>query len=210
MDNLNQHIRSLTADRHSPEARALYMALLKYIQGRVKNVTRNRASGMFSVAEKEDIVADVLLQLMTGSLVQFRGETIPELYAYVRTITDRRIWRVMGRRIKERDLLRRSQIVAEVFQNRSQEGPDKGVEMDPEVPLSEEDEGYLTALLRAGSKAEFARQNTLSRAAVTQRVKRIMKRIESLTVADQLAVEVWLNKTARQVVGEQSLESLVS
>lgn len=198
MADLRDQIRQLTADRRSPEARALYATLAKYVERRTWRVVRHAASDLLPPSEVEEVVADVLLQLVTGALLQFRGETIGELMAFVRTVTDRRLWRVIKKRVKDKRMI-------EALQPRdsSREAtlrPDELVCIVPDPPLSQEDEAYLTALLQAGSKAELARKRSLSRAAVTQRVQRIQKRIQKLDPGDRMAVQTWLEHTARQVL----------
>lgn len=206
MSTIQENIRDLMINRNSPEAMELYMLLMKYAHKRVLYITKTCGSDRLTHPEVEDLVSDVMLQLINGSLAQFRGSTIPELIAFVRTVTDRRIWRTRTKRIKDRELLKRIRTTREDALATASELPDDIVEFEPETPLNQEDEKYLEALIRAGSKAEYARQNDISRAAVTQRVKRIVKRIESFTQADQLAVESWLNRMARNALLDPSLE----
>lgn len=201
MDGIREQIRQLTSNRRSPEARALYGTLAKYVERRVNRVVRHAASDLISRSEQEEVVGDVLLQLVTGALVQFRGQTIGELMAFVRTVTDRRLWRVIKKRVKDKRLM--EALSPDGAQRELALRPDQLVRMVPDLPLSDEDEAYLTALLQAGSKAELARQRSLSRAAVTQRVQRIQRRIKALGPQQQLAVESWLEHTARQVLEAQ-------
>ena len=205
MSSIQENIRHLMINRHSPEAMELYMLLMKYTHKRVLYITKTCGSDRLTYPEIEDLVSDVMLQLINGSLAQFRGSTIPELIAFVRTVTDRRIWRTRTKRIKDRELLNRIRSTREDALATTIDSPDDLVEFEPETPLNQEDEKYLEALIRAGSKAEYARQNDISRAAVTQRVKRIVKRIESFTQADQMAVESWMNRMARNALLEPVL-----
>jgi len=161
-------------------------------------VVRHAASDLLPASEVEEVVADVLLQLVTGALNQFRGETIGELMAFVRTVTDRRLWRVIKKRVKDKRMM--ESLEPEGSSREAALRPDQLIRIVPDLPLSEADEAYLTALLQAGSKAELARRKSLSRAAVTQRVQRIQKRIKALEPSDQLAVDAWLEHTARQVL----------
>ena len=62
-----------------------------------------------------------------------------------------------------------------------------------ESPLSEADQAYLRQLLAAGSKAELARRAGVSRAAVTQRVQRIRRRVAELAPRERSSHEVWLH-----------------
>lgn len=206
MADIQEQIRHLTINRHTPEALELYTLIMRYTHKRILYVTKSIGTDRISAAEIEDLVSEVMLQLINGSLVQFRGQTVPELIAFVRTVTDRRIWRNRTKRIKNQEMLKRVRTDAEDTLGTKNVAPDSLVEFEPETRLSEEDERYLIALLRAGSKAEYARQQQQSRAAVTQRVKRIIKRIEALTQADQLAVESWLQRMARSALNEVSVD----
>ena len=203
MAGLRDQIRQLTSDRRSPEARALYGTLAKYVERRTHNVVRHAASDLLATSEVEEVVADVLLQLVTGALLQFRGDSVGELMAFVRTVTDRRLWRGIKKRIKNKRMLEALPNEGALYEAAALR-PDQLVRIVPDLPLSEADEAYLTALLEAGSKAELARQRSLSRAAVTQRVQRIQKRIASLEPKDQMAVDAWLEHTARQVLERQA------
>lgn len=209
MDDLHSPIRHLAANRHSPEARALYDTLARYVQKRVRHLARSSVADLFTDSELDELVGDVLLQLMTGSLAAFRGDTVPELIAYVRTITDRRCWRVARKRIQERDMLReaethaRRDLAARPWSSRDVQ-PDQVIEFVPDTPLSDKDADYLAGLLRAGSKAAYARQHNLSRAAVTQRVKRIQSRIAAMAPGEQMAVDVWLRREAREALHDEA------
>lgn len=203
MSEIRDQIRQLALDRHSAESKALFITLIKYVESRVKTVARNTASDLLAGSELEEIVSDVMLQLMSGSLAQFRGGTLPELLAYVRTVTDRRLWRVGRRKIKERKALELLDAEVSRAWSRTIAPPDEQVVIIPETPLSEQDQVYLRDLLHAGSKAAYARENSLSRAAVTQRVQRIRKRIDALDAMEQMAVDAWLRHTARNVLSEQ-------
>ena len=191
----------LLSDRHAPEARALFEVLMRYIHNRVRHATRSRV-GKISAAEKEELVSDVLLQLMRGSLAAFRGETLPELLGFVRTITDRTVWRAL--RSSDRDQIVSYELDDERVAS-SELGPDRA-EFVGDSPLPETDQAYLMQLLQAGSKAEFARRSGVSRAAVTQRVQRIRTRVAALAANDRMAHEVWLKQSARTVLEDEALE----
>ena len=190
----------LLSDRHAPEARALFEVLMRYIHNRVRHATRSRV-GRISAAEKEELVSDVLLQLMRGSLAAFRGETLPELLGFVRTITDRTVWRAL--RSSDRDQIVTYELDDERVAS-SELGPD--AEFVGDSPLPDTDQAYLMQLLQAGSKAEFARRSGVSRAAVTQRVQRIRTRVAALAANDRMAHEVWLKQSARTVLEEEALQ----
>jgi DNA-directed RNA polymerase specialized sigma24 family protein len=196
--DLRRQLRLLLADRRSPEARALFDVLCRYAHRRVAIVSRH-CGGALVESEQEEAVAETLLQLMQGSLAAFRGETLPELLGFVRTIADRTTWRIIRRRDRERALIQGESALVEDW-SASLPRPDAHVETVPASPLPEPDQAYLLELLQAGSKAELARRAGVSRAAVTQRVQRIRTRIAELPAMARLAHEVWLNQAARHVV----------
>ena len=188
MSELTQRIEEVLADRHTPEARALYEILLKYIDRRAHSVWRRRYRDVLTASEVEEVVAEAMTRLMLGSLVRFRGETLASLYAFVRTITDRTLKESVHRRLRERRA--REAILDQRTENRSVP-PLYEVEVH-EVPLSKDDQDYLEQLMGAGSLAALARQRGQSRAAVTRMVQRIRSRIEAMPADSQLAIEAWL------------------
>lgn len=194
-------LRGILADRNGPEARALFLELSKYVENRVRWFGRYRGSDLFGAAELEEIVGEVLLQLMSGSLAQFRGNSIGELMAFVRIVTDRCTWRTARRRIEERQALE-AEGVQDLLRDRCSQPPaaDSVVMLGTEVPLDDKDQAYLRELFDAGSKAEYARQAGVSRAAVTKRVDRIRARIASMPSRDRQTAEAWLEHAARQAV----------
>ena len=196
--DLRKQLRLLVSDRHSSEARALFDVLCRYVHRRVSIVSRHCGNAL-AESEQEEAVGDVLLQLMQGSLAAFRGETLPELLGFVRTITDRTTWRIVRRRDRERSLLQLESGIVEDW-TAAMPRPDANVEVVPDSPLPPNDQDYLMELLRAGSKAELARKNGVSRAAVTQRVQRIQNRVAELSAMARSTHEVWLNQAARHVV----------
>ena len=155
----------------------MFQTLLKYTHKRVLTIDR-RCGGRLAPVRREEIVSDVLLQLMQGSLARFRGDSLPELLGFIRVIADRCTWRVIRRCERERKAL----VGVGSDEVRSwthlPAAPDEHLEVVAQSPLSENDLAYLRSLLEAGSKAEFARQSGVSRAAVTQRVQRIRARID--------------------------------
>ncbi len=200
---LRKQLRLLLADRRSPEARALFEVLCRYAHRRVAIVSRH-CGGALVESEQEEAVAEVLLQLMQGSLAAFRGETLPELLGFVRTIADRTTWRMIRRRDRERALIQGETSLVQDW-SATLPRPDTHLETVPSSPLPEADQVYLLKLLQAGSKAELARRAGVSRAAVTQRVQRIRLRVAELPVGARLAHEVWLNQAARRVVETERL-----
>lgn len=193
----------LLADRRSTEARELFGLLSRYAAKRVASVSRH-CGGALTASEREEVVADVLLQLLQGSLASFRGATVPELLGFVRTVTDRTAWRTIRRRDRERNLLATN--AAELTEDWTARMPAPDYDSEPiaDSPLSPEDQAYLIRLLQAGSKAELARRAGVSRAAVTQRVQRIRNRVADLTADAQMRHEVWLTQAAKRVVAEES------
>lgn len=196
-DAFREQLARISANRHSPEASALYKVLFEYI---TKRVRRKASSGRLSNGEQEEVVSDVLLTLMKGSLASFRGGSLPELLAFVRTISDRSVWRVVRKRERERVALETAGVEGMDRWTGAPPKPTDSVEVLGETPLSEVDQAYLVELLRAGSKAEYARRAGVSRAAVTQRVKRISARIEALSAQDKVAHQVWLEQRASAVL----------
>jgi DNA-directed RNA polymerase specialized sigma24 family protein len=196
--DVRRQLRLLLADRRSPEARAMFDVLCRYAHRRVAIVSRH-CGGALVEAEQEEAVAEVLLQLMQGSLAAFRGETLPELLGFVRTIADRTTWRIIRRRDRERALIQADTTVVQDW-SAALPRPDLHLETVPASPLPESDQVYLLELLQAGSKAELARRAGVSRAAVTQRVQRIRSRVAELSANARFAHDVWLNQAARHVV----------
>lgn len=196
--DLRRQLRLLLSDRHSLEAKAMFEVLSRYAHRRVSVVSRHCGNAL-SEGEQEEVVGEVLLQLMQGSLVAFRGETLPELLGFVRTIADRTAWRLIRRRDRERSLLHTDGRIVEDW-TATLPRPDAHLEVVPDSPLPDNDQAYLIELLQAGSKAEYARRSGVSRAAVTQRVQRIRHRISELPAMDRMAHDVWLNQAARRVL----------
>ena len=192
--SLREQLECLLADRHTPEARELMLQLMNYVHRRVKTRCRNRS---MSHTVKEEIVSEVLLQLLRGSLSRFRGESIPELFGFVRTITDRTMWRVI--QAYEREATAITSLGDEQW-NAKVSRPDEEVELAVDSPLLPKDQAYLLELLQAGTKAELARRTGVSRAAVTQRVQRIRSRIDALAQQDRLTHDVWMSQAARRAL----------
>lgn len=198
--DLRASICRIVADRHAPEAKALFEVLARYAHRRIAVASR-RCGDALSASEQEELVGDVLFQLMQGSLAAFRGETLPELLAFVRTICDRSAWRVVRHKDRERALVETEGSPLEDWTS-DLPRPDAFLEVRAETPLPAADRDYLLALLRAGSKAEYARRVGVSRAAVTQRVQRIQARVLELSAAERLVHEAWLQQSARAAACE--------
>jgi DNA-directed RNA polymerase specialized sigma24 family protein len=195
-EDVRPGLEALLADRHSEEARALFLRLARYIDGRVTRIACSRYGDVLSAPDREEITGEVLLELMNGALVNFRGHALGELLAFVRCITDRCCWRAARRRLRERDALN-GEIGEEVATwTATMPAPDALIQFVPDCPLDPEDEDYLLQLLAAGSRAELARHAGVSRAAVTQRVQRIKNRIGKLTTRQQSAAEAWMRHKA--------------
>jgi hypothetical protein len=201
MSELQQGLRRILADRHSPEAAAFYRTILGAIHRRLAFQASTRWRGVIGEPDQEEILGEVLFQLMQGSLARFRGETMPELMAFVRVMTDRITWKVVERRLRERDAMH-SMMDGTVPAWGATDGQptDGGVDFGAESPLPEADRAYLEALLTAGSKAELARAFDVSRAAVTQRVQRIQDRIQAMSSKDRAAHQSWMERTAAAVL----------
>jgi hypothetical protein len=175
-------VSGLLADRSSAEARALYLTLAKYIDRRVSRVSRARYADLLPRARQEELVGEVLLELMRGSLVGFRGQSLPELLGYVRRICDRVCWRAARHVVRG--------------WNAAAPDPEAAARMSPDSPFDDTDQAYLLALLEAGSRSEHARREGVSRAAVTQRLQRIRRRISQMSRLDRAAAEAWMRERA--------------
>ena len=194
--NIREALDQLLCNRHTPEARGLYLTLARYAHRRVETTSRRRFSDVLASADREELTADVLLQLMSGALARFKGETVAELLAFVRTICDRLVAHAAFKRIRERDTLA-GEVGDQVRQWTSAEGrPDELVRLEPECPLSQDDAAYLEALFASGSRADLARDRGISRAAVTQRIARIKSRIDNLSSFEQSAAKAWIENLA--------------
>jgi len=195
-----EQLARIAANRHSPEAAALYRVLFEYTEKRVRRTSRSARLG---ASRQEEVVGEVLLQLMKGSLAGFRGGSLPELLAFVRTIADRAVWRVIRTLERERLALEDAGLDGMSRWTGAAPASADSFELMGTSPLEPKDQVYLCELLRAGSKAEYARRAGVSRAAVTQRVKRIRDRIAQLSKGDQLSHEVWLQQQAHAAVSYQ-------
>ncbi len=197
-NSIRPQLEQLLTARRSPEARALYMTLARYIDRRVRRTSHHRYSDVLTQADLEEIVGDVVLQLMSGSLARFRGHTIGELLAFVRMICDRTVGHTARRRIRERDTLagEAREEIASWTPHSPQ--PDQVIRLVPETPLSEADAAYLQSLLDVGSQAALARSQGVSRAAVTQRLHRIRDRVAAMSPEAQQSTRAWVQAMAMQ------------
>ena len=203
MSALRDHLIGLLADRRSEEARAFFQWLLQYVDRRVSLVGRRFVPDLLLRSDLEEVVSEVVTTLIDGGLARFRGETMPELVGYVRTIADRSVGHRARRRINERAALIDGGAEAARDWCVRLADPEQAARLVPDCPLTEDDERYLFELLRAGSKVELARSQGVSRAAVTQRVRRIEARIAALAPRDRAAARAWLEHAARQVLEEE-------
>ena len=186
---------ALQTDPGSAEAIRLYRRLERFVKGRVYRMGRCRYRDLLSEAALEDVISEVLYQLISGALLQFRGHTLSEVLGFARTIADRTLWRAARRRIRERETLSALEEDIQAWNVRSQR-PDQTLIAIPETPLCDADADYLLALIEAGNHATLARTLGVSRAAVTQRVQRIRARIAQLSPREQATAESWLRHSA--------------
>ena len=186
---------ALQTDPSRPEAIRLYGQLEDFVKGRVYRLGRRRYSDLLSESTLEEIISEVLYQLLSGALQRFRGTSLPEVLGFARTIADRTLWRTARRRIRERETLSERQ--EDILQwSAGSPRPDQMIIAIPQSPLCDADTGYLLSLLEAGSHAILARTLGVSRAAVTQRVQRIQRRIAQLTPDQQDVARSWLRQSA--------------
>lgn len=194
MSDLRHQLRLVLADRHGPEASALYGTLLAFATRRVAGLARTRCRGLLEAVDEEEVVAEVLVTLMEGALARFRGDTVGELLAFVRTMVDRTAVRRAQHRLRERD--HAPWALAEATEASHDPEPVEAVAS----PLDAADQAYLVALLQAGSKADLARHAGVSRAAVSQRVARIEARLDALGRTQRDAHDAWLLRAAATVI----------
>jgi len=201
MEGLPTGLRRILADRHSPEAAALYKNLLGYIHARVRSLAARSLPLLRNEQRQEEICGEVLFQLMQGGLARFQGDTLPALYAYVRTATDRIARRAHARWAREAAMVH--ELPKQAFQGvLNGNGPlAPRVEVQVASPLPPGDQSFLRELLHAGSQAQLARERQCSRAAVSQRLKRIRQRLEGMGPHANQAHEAWLHHEAQQAVG---------
>lgn len=193
--SFQEELQILLASRNSPESRAFFQRILEYVDARVIWVWKARCQDVVGNGEREEVVGQVMVELLSGAIARFRGETLKELLAYIRRITDRTLLHRARGRLRERRLGESNEID---WQARSPDPSDFELEVT-ENPLPEADQLYLLELARAGSMAEHARRLEVSRAAVTLRIQRIRSRIEAMAPGDQASVEGWFRSTLEEV-----------
>jgi len=191
-------VRCMLLDRQSAEAAELFGVLMRYTNKRVFR-TCMKCGTVLNPCDREEIVADVLLSLMEGSLARFQGQTLAQLLAFVRTVADRTTWRAIRRKETERDALR--SVDADMVRDwiSVPSSPDS-TELRVSSPLTASDQKYLRELMIAGGKANLSRRLNVSRAAVSQRVARIRQRIASLSATDSVTHGVWMKQAASEAL----------
>ena len=193
---LPESLADLLAGQQTAAARTLYAALHRTTSTRLRYRVHSRYSDLFSSTDEEDLTSEIMCVLLYGALQGFRGTSQGELISFVRTIVDRHLWRAARRRIRERGLLETHAGEAADAWGGTTVPPalEVGLRAVSESPLPTTDADYLLGLLRAGSQASFAREQRVSRAAVTQRIQRIRRRIDGLTPAERDLTRTWLSQ----------------
>ena len=195
MTDIQSTLQRALASRHAPEARALYLLILKYVDRRAHATWRNHYRDLLTKDEVEELVAETLVRLMSGALMRFHGETEEAFYAFLRTVTVRTVREAALKRLRERE--GRERLGRERRETVVQAPEIRTAAPTGDIPLSATDQEWLRELFRAGSRAELARQRGQSRAAITRMVQRIRSRIEALPDRDQVAVRAWMHREAR-------------
>ena len=198
LPSIRPALEELLSNRHTVEARGLYTTLARYAHRRVERTARRRYNDVLSAPDREELVAEVLYQLMSGALARFQGHSTGELLAFVRTISDRHVNHAAHRRIRERDTLAGEMGDTVRGWVGKEPTPEESIRLVPDCPLSKDAEEYLIALFRSGSRADLARDRGISRAAVTQRLTRIKSRIDSLPHTGKSDAEVWIEELANR------------
>ena len=100
--------------------------------------------------------------VLSGALARFKGNSVGELLAFVRTVCDRLVGHAAFKKIRERDTLA-GEHGDEIRQWVSSElRPDEAIRMVPDCPLDKDDASYLEALFASGSRADLARDQHAS------------------------------------------------
>ena len=196
MPSFQEDLRALLSNRNSREAREFFHALMLYVDSKVHSLWRQRWEDVLGNAEREEIVGQVMLELLSGGLSRFQGENLNQLYAYARTITERTLLARARARLRQEQLSRGE---VDPSLRPPSHRPDDFSDCPEEIPLTAADQDYLLGLLRAGSQAEYARRLEVSRAAVTLRLQRISARVEAMSARDQASVRAWCEQAAQQV-----------
>ena len=198
-------LAALLAGAATPAAAALYTTLHQSIRRRVSYCARHRYGDLLTRADQEDLVSEIACRLVFGALHIFRGTTDKELRAFVRTVTDRQIWRLVQQKLRERRMLKEHGPQAARDWSGAVPAPESALIAIPASPLSPTDTAYLLGLVAAGSQAAYARELQVSRAAVTQRLHRIRRRIAALTETERDTAQSWMRQNlARRRAGRAS------
>lgn len=187
---------TVLADRRAPEARALFLTLSAYVEKRAGQRVRARYADILGASEVEEAVGEVMVELLSGALAQFRGDTLASLLAFVRCITDRTVWRVAQRRLRERTLIHGAAAEAVTSWGAPAEVEPVELASAADCPMAPADMEYLRAILEAGGRARYAETAGVSRAAVTQRVQRIKARLEQMSAEELERAEAWMHGEA--------------
>jgi hypothetical protein len=190
--SLQDDIAAILSGAQTAPSRALCVLIVEVIRKRSHYRSCCRYRDLISTDDLEDLNSEIMLVLLNGTLQAFRGRSQGELICFLRTIVDRHLWRLAQRRIRERELLNTETKALVESWSGTFMTPDQALVAIPESPLPEADTSYLLGLIQAGSQAAYARQQAVSRAAVTQRIKRIRKRVQALGEADQTTVHAWM------------------
>lgn len=207
MRTTQQQVQELLADRRAPESQRFLLEILSFVERRARYRWRARYQDLLSEGEVEEVMAEVSTELVLNGLHRFRGETPGELWAFVRTATDRTVARRAARRVTERAALEHETSDWVRMVGSVTPPPDHIGEYTLQVALCDRDQRWLVELLSAGSQVALSRAHGVSRAAVSQRLQRLQARIASLPRRDREAVQAWLRHQARQVIESSPLAS---
>lgn len=200
MPTAQQQIQALLADRRAPESQTFLVEILSFVERRARFRWRARYQDLLSESEIEEVVAEVATDLVLSGLARFRGESHGELWAFVRTATDRTVSRRAARRITERAALEHETSDWVRMSGTISAPPEQLGDYGRGIALSDRDQRWLQELLLAGSQVALSRSQGVSRAAVSQRLQRLQARIAALPRRDRDAVQVWLRHQARRII----------
>ena len=192
--SIQDDIAAILSGVQTAQSRALCVLIVEVIRKRSHYRSCCRYRDLVSADDLEDLNSEIMLVLLNGTLQAFRGRSHGELICFLRTIVDRHLWRLAQRRIRERELLNTETKALVESWSGTFMTPEQALVTIPESPLQEADTSYLLGLIQAGSQAAYARQQAVSRAAVTQRIQRIRKRIQALKEADQTTMRIWMSQ----------------
>ena len=89
MSQVQEQLRALAVNRRSCESTAFLLEILHFVIARVQAQRRHLYADLLGAAEAVRAAGGQALDLSTPGLHSFRGETMAELMAYVRTAADR-------------------------------------------------------------------------------------------------------------------------